>query len=222
MRLQRLLYCLIALLMINNLHAQIKEETRKLPSGAANALVIELPSTTEKLVNKVWKDFIKNYDGKTKRERDIDGWFTNDAEIIAIGGNNTIDVYAGIVEVGENVEFSMWVDMGGAFVSSKAYPNEYTEAEKILLIFALEVAREQTKENLENEQKELKKLENQLSRLERDNERYNQEIENARERIRRAEADIEQNLRDQTDTQKKIELQIAIVNEIEERLNNLK
>lgn len=202
--------------------AQISEQSRSMSAGSQNAMVITLPGTTDKFVEKQWKDFMKKYDGKVKSGDGKNMTFTDDTKIPDVGGANTVDVYAQINEKGDDVEFVMWVDLGGAYLSSQQHQDRYTGAEKFLMRFALEVATEQTKEEMEGEEKKLNDLEKDLERLERDNERYHKEIKDAEERIEKAKADIEQNLRDQEETQRLIKEQEKLVEMVQKKLKDLK
>jgi hypothetical protein len=202
--------------------AQISEGSRSMSAGSQNAMVITLPGTTDKFVDKQWKDFMKKYDGKVKNGEGKNMTFTDDAKIADIGGANTVDVYAQALEKGEDVEFVMWVDLGGAYLSSQQHKERYTGAEKFLMRFALQVATEQTKEELKEEEKKMKNLENDMKRLERDNERYHKEIQDAEQRIQKAKSDIEQNLRDQEEMQRMIKEQEKMLDLVKKKLKDLK
>ena len=64
---------------------------------------------------------------------------------------------------GENVEFYSWFELRDQFLSSYHHPAEFDEAQKLLLNFGLEVAKEYTMMDLEGEEKSLKKMDNDLS-----------------------------------------------------------
>jgi len=200
---------------------QIIEEDKSMSLGVKNALVLELPGTSEKIVDKLWKKYSKDFDGKTKKDRKSDEWFTDDGNIISIGGANTLDVYARIGSVGDAVSLTAWFDMGGTFLSSYEHPDEYDEAQKILLRFALEVAIETTKIELNGEEKKMKELDNKLKRLQRDKENYEKEIVLAKERIEKAEANIETNEKDQSNTNEAIEAQRGVIEQVQDKLRQL-
>ncbi|NNE28664.1 MAG: hypothetical protein HKN16_03460, partial [Saprospiraceae bacterium] len=101
------------------------------------------------------------------------------------------------------------------------HPDAYVEGEKFLMRFALFVAKEKTELELNNEEKEMKRLETLLKRLERDNERYHREIDLAKEKIRQNESNIETNLIEQEETRKLVELQIAQIEKVRARLAEL-
>ena len=107
-------------------------------------------------------------------------------------------------------------------MNSNDHPDRYNAAEKLLMQFALEVVVEQTKEELGGEEKKLKQLEGTLRKLEKDNDRYHQEIEDAKKRISRAEADVEKNVQEQENARTMIEAQMSVVENVNQKLRNLR
>ena len=202
--------------------AQVSEQTLAMSWGSNNAMVLEIPDSDAKLVNKLWKGFLeKEYNSKTKWMRKENHWMSDDAQIAGLGGANTVDIYARADQSGSNVNVVMWVDLGGAYLASETHPDRYTEGEKMLMRFALEVARENTSLELKDEEKELKQIQSELKKLQSENARYHKEIEKAQEAIRKAEASIEQNLKDQEATAKRIEAQQGVIEAVQKKLKDL-
>ncbi|MCH2081861.1 MAG: hypothetical protein MK226_05685 [Saprospiraceae bacterium] len=202
--------------------AQIRESQRKMNQGSNNALVLSLPDVEERFIKKLWQDYMDDfYDVKTKKVRKAKEYLSDNAEIIAIGGNTPIDIYAYFEGDQEDLELTVWFDLGGAYLSSTDHPNRYKEAEKMLMRFALEVAKESTKVELEDQEDLLKDLEKDLAKLKKDNNRYYKAIENAKKKIAEAEENIEQNEKDQLATQTKIEGQLKAVEAVRKKLNDL-
>lgn len=203
------------------LSAQISESEQSMSQGVKNAFVLEMPNADEKVVEKTWKKYSKDFKGKTKKDRRSGEHFTDNAIIPSIGGNNSIDVYTKIEKSGDNVLFTSWYDLGGAYLNSYEHGDEAAEAQKILLAFALDVAKEMTLIEIDNEEKKLKDLNNALKKLEKEKENYEKEIEQAKERIAKAEADIEQNGKDQENAKLLIEDQEKVLDKVKEKLSDL-
>jgi len=202
--------------------AQVRESRRTMSQGSNNAMVLSLPDVEEKFIKKLWQDYIDDfYDVKTKKVRKAKEYLSDNAEIASIGGNTPIDIYAYFEGDQEDVELTVWFDLGGAYLSSTDHPDRYKEAEKMLMRFALEVAKESTKLELEDQEDMLKDLEKDLAKLKKDNDRYHRTIENAQKKIAEAEADIEQNEKDQLDAQAKIAEQLKAVEAVRKKLNDL-
>ncbi|MFK8103611.1 MAG: hypothetical protein AB8G15_13850 [Saprospiraceae bacterium] len=222
MKKQILLNCLAILMSLSVSYGQIDEGSRSMSQGIQNALIIEIPDVEEKTVIKLWKKYIKEYDGKKiKRNRKADEYFTDNAEIPALGGTNSVDVYARIAESGDDVSVTAWFDLGGSFLSSNEHPQEYVEAEKMMMRFALNVAQKLTQDELDDQLKALKKLESKLKKLKNANDNYHRDIENAKARIAKAEGNIIENEQEQVTAAEKIEAQKEIVKAVQERLNDL-
>jgi hypothetical protein len=201
--------------------AQVSEQERSMSKGVNNALVIEIPMADPGMIEKLWKKYMKDYDGKTKKVKGEPEWLSDDADIPGIGSGNTMDVYSKIAESGEDVELIVWFDLGGAFLDSDLHPDNYLEGEKFLMRFSLFVEKEKTKLELEAEEKELKNMEKELKDLERNKERYFEIIADAERRIEEAKADIEQNEKDQEAQKKVIEDQLEVIKKVQKKLDNL-
>ncbi|NBC08206.1 MAG: hypothetical protein GVY26_13515 [Bacteroidetes bacterium] len=216
-------FTIAALLLLPTLALpQVQEKMLDMSAGQQPALVLEIPSVSQDLVSDFWKQYMKDfYREKPKWQRRDDEWLSDDADLSALGAGNTVDVYAKTEEQGENVEIQLWVDLGGAFLNSREHPARYTEAEKLLLRFALEVAREKMRLDIEAQEDLLKDMNRDLERLASKKERAEREIERAKETIRQAEADIEQNLQEQADMQAKIAEQEKLIKKLQKQRNGL-
>jgi hypothetical protein len=218
----RIFILAFALLSVTFLQAQIKEQSVRMSQGNNNALVLEIPNVKEKMANDLWKEYLKDfYKAKPKWNRKTSEWFSDDADIKAIGLGNTVDIYTTIVEKGEDVTVNLWIDLGGAYLSSEQHKDRYKEAEKMLMRFGLEVAREKVKLELDAEKDALKELTKEMERLKTANDRYHKEIERAQAAIKQAEKDIENNVKEQKDMEQSIAEQEKAIKAVEKRLNDL-
>lgn len=205
-----------------SLAGQLSEQTKSMSQGAKNALSLEIPNVDSKLASEVWKDYMKDfYDAKPKWDRKTKEWFCDNADITAIGYGNTVDIYATTEDMGNGSRINVWFDLGGAFLSSREHPEQYTEAEKIMMRFALEVAQEKTRQELAGEMDELKKLQREMGRLQSLNERYHKEIERAEEAIRKAQEGIIENEKQQEGMLQQIAEQEKVIEGVQKRLNDL-
>ena len=191
-------------------------------AGQQSALILEIPSVSQELVSDHWKQYMKDfYREKPKWQRRDDEWLSDDADISVLGAGNTVDIYAKTREREDNVEIQMWVDLGGAFLNSREHPDRYTEAEKLLLRFALEVAKEKMRLDIEEQEDLLKDMNQDLSRLSSQKKRSEREIKRAKETIQKAEADIEQNLQEQEEMQAKITQQEELIKKLQKQRSGL-
>jgi hypothetical protein len=200
----------------------VKEQSAEMSAGSRNALTLEIPGVSQDLVSDFWKDYMKDfYREKPKWQRRDNEWLSDDADITALGKGNTVDIYAKAEERGDNVMIYMWVDLGGAYLSSKEHPERFKEAEKMLMRFGLEVAKEKMRLDIKEQEDVLKDMGKDLDRLASDKERSEREIERAKEAIRKAEEDIKQNLKDQAAMREKIAEQEELIKKMQRQRNDL-
>jgi predicted RNase H-like nuclease (RuvC/YqgF family) len=76
--------------------------------------------------------------------------------------------------------------------------------------------------DLENQQKQLSKMESTLTKLQRENDSLHKIIEDSKKRIAQAETDIQKNLQDQDMAQKEIDNQQTTVGSIRKKLEDTK
>jgi hypothetical protein len=190
--------------------------------GIQNALVLDLPDTNDKFINKLWKKYLKGFKGgKSKKNKKENQIFTGNIKIPEIGGSDPINIYTRTTEIGDDVQLTLWVDLGGDFLTSSEHQEEYLEGEKLLMRFGLEVTKEKIKIEIEKEEDKLKKLEKMLKKLKRANDNYHRDIEQAKEKIKKAEKGIEENEADQENTDTLIEEQKEAVKKVMKKLEEL-
>lgn len=214
-----LLLCIFTL----SLSAQEVMEAEKVMSkGLQNSVSIELSNVDNKKVDVWWRDFIRNYTKKVKKDRKSKEWFADDATIVDINPSTPIDMYTKIESAGKYVAVTTWVDLGTGYLSSTDDPEAYAGLEKLMLAFEHHVATEKINIELADEEKNLKKLENELKKLQNQNDTYHKQIENANAKIAKAEEDIRKNLESQESMQTNIESQLKMVEEVRVKLNDMK
>ena len=211
----------ITILGFNFLQAQVLEETRSMSTGSNPALTVVLPDADSKFVEAAWKEFMKSY-GKVTKVKSSKEFVSSDVQILDIGGVNRLNVYSLAEETGDGSKMVVWFDMGSGFISSEAYPKEYVAAVKFLKDFSAKVKLDMVTQELEEQQKLLTKAENNLTKLQRENESYHRIIEDAKKRIAQAEQDIEKNLKDQELAHKEIEAQKEVVGGVQQKLEDCK
>lgn len=185
--------------------AQVSEEEKAMSQGIYNAIVVNIPNTTTKIAEKVWKDYAKQFKGKTKKNRKAEEWKTEGGRIAGIGESD-LTIYTQIQSESEDVELAMWIPMSDGYLSSADYGEAYKEAEKLLNDYALEVRIETVKQELNGEEKTLSKLEKDLKKLKKDNEGYHKDIKNAEREIENSEKDLITNADDQKEAVKNVRI----------------
>lgn len=218
---KNLFYLLVFILFSSSLHAQVAEETRVMSAGSQPALVIILPGADMKFAEAEWKEYMKSY-GKMTRVKQSKESLVEGAQILDIGGVNRLNVYSLSEASAEGAKMIVWIDMGGGFVNATTFPNEYAESVKFLQNFAHKVKVDQIAIDLDAQQKALSKYQNNLSKLQRENDNLHKIIEDSQKRIAQAELDIVKNLQDQEVAQKEIDSQKSNVDTVQKKLEEVK
>ena len=218
-------FSLISFILISMLFSQVSlgqtvtESIKDMGGVEQPALIITIEDVKEKTIEQSWSDYMKNYGKKTKRDRKTDILFTDDAHILPIGGADNIDVFMKVEEVSAGHNVIVWLDVDGTFVTTQVDSSQYGHAENFLRDFAFKVKKESLEQDVEEMEKKVKKLDNQLEKLKRDNEGYHKDIIDAREKIAKRENDIEENILDQETTAKELESQNKLLALLKEKLS---
>ncbi|MFZ1497130.1 MAG: hypothetical protein WAS72_08740 [Saprospiraceae bacterium] len=201
--------------------AQPKEGSYSMSMGTNNGINISIKNTNSKQTEKEWDKFIDKYDGKTKRNKKVDEIFTDNATIRALS-NNTVDVYAKSVDRGSDVEFTVWFDLGGAYLSSAAHPQVYPAAEKMVTDFAKEVAISSTEDELKKQEKILVNYRDDLESLQKKKTNFEDDIKKYEEKITETKNKIQDNIAAQKSKETEIEKQLQEVENVKQKLNTIK
>lgn len=213
---------MLLLVLTTALNAQTSVERKTMSMGIYEAIVVQIPELDKKAVGDLWVEFTKDFYGvRTKYNRKTKEYFSDDADVTAIGLGNTFDVYATIEEKREGSELSVWFDLGGAFMSAREHSDRHLEAEKMLLRFGLEAAKEKIRMDIKDQEKALDGLMGDLKRLENDKSRLERDIEKAQEAIARAEEGLEENAQSQVDKNAEIKAQEELIEATKRKLKDL-
>lgn len=217
-----LYFSTVLLLFSVSLQAQTSNERKTMSEGVYEAVVLQVPDLDAKTVGGLWSDFTKDfYDVRSKYNRKTKEYFSDDAEIAAIGQGNTVDMYATVEDKGNGAVLSVWYDLGGAYLSASTHGERYLEAEKMLIRFGLEAAKEKVRMDIAAQEKALEDLEDDLKKMGKDKEDFERDIEKAKEAIARAEEGLEQNAQSQEAKQAEIKAQEELIEETKRKLKDL-
>lgn len=207
---------LIALLFVTTLafgqrKIKVHEENEKFSTGSKNALVATIYESTPDDIEKAWKKLMKDYDAKMTMKKEM---FADDASIKDLSPN-TCDVYAFVRKISdEENEIVVGVDLGGAYLSSSEHSSKYKVMQRIIYDFAVQTSIEAIKEKQKDAEKVLAGIVKAKEDLIKENERLAKDIEDYKNKITKAEGDIEKNKTLATDKDKEIENQQKIVDDI--------
>lgn len=187
-----------------NLSAQkveVAEKSHDFDGVQRNAIEVSIPYGTSKEGEKVLKDELKDWKGKYSSKKDI--VFVDDALLKKDVGENTFDVYATVVDKGnDQVSVVLSIDLGGAHLSSSQHPEQYKIIETKLRSWGVEAAKEIMQDRIKDEEKVLSDLEKDLENLRNKKDKIVKDIADANAEIASAEATIEHIDKDSEDGKK--------------------
>lgn len=220
---KNLIAILILTLATNFTFAQnieISEAARAKDNGTYNSYLFELPDVSKKQAEDDWKDFMKNYKGKTKYSRKAKLWNSTGSKMPRLS-DGTVNVSAKIIEdnnPNKRTSVIVWFDLGDSYVNGEMDKAKSDYAHEILTEYALTTSKHHAQEIVKEEEKRLKDLEKDLNKLEKDNKDYHNDIDKAKEGIAKNEKNIEVNELDQKNKQKEIEAQKAALDTAKEEV----
>ena len=217
----RILTFLLISIFSGSIFGQIVEAEKVMSAGANNALILEIPDADDKIVSKVWKSFAKSHDAKVKKVKKSDDFITQSPKMSGLTSEGLKNIFVRCDQKGDNVEFHAWFELDDQFLNSYHHPEAFDEAQKVMLNFGLEVAKEYTIMELEGEEKELKKMNSHLKRMVKEKENYEKAIVDYQKKIEEAKINIENNIVEQARMQENIESQNGTIESVKKKLANL-
>lgn len=211
---------LLSAFICNSIMAQVTQSEQIMSHGPQNGYTMEHPDASEKHVEEAWKDFLKEYDVKPKKNRKSNEIEAFEVSIPMISAN-PLSIYLSIEEKKEMATSSIFFDDGTAYIDQNNSPDGNSNIEKLLSRFQNSVEKLAVEDILEDEEKMGKNLEKDLEKLAKQNEDLHQDIEDFQNKIAQAELDIEKNLSEQDTKQVEIKEQMGVIEKVKDRLNNI-
>ena len=200
--------------------AQVTERSATMSLGNNNAFTVDLPGANKKLAEKMLKEYLKDY-GKVEKNKKAKEYYVTQTRVPAIETGGMVNLYAKIEERKDMSIMTLWVDNGTSFVSSDDIPSEAAGVEVFMTDYRNKVRKEVIKNDIKDEENNLKDLNKDFKKLTKKNEGYHKDIAKANEKIAEAELNIEKNLMDQDVKNEEIEKQKELLEKITEKLNNV-
>ncbi|MCB0685402.1 MAG: hypothetical protein KDC53_02720 [Saprospiraceae bacterium] len=198
----------------------INEGVREMSQGAKNSFTMFIPNASTSIGEDILKKYLRQYKGKPKLDKKTNEWFSDDAKLETIS-QNTIDIYTKLEEnlAAHVLEVTFWYDLGGAFLSSTDHPEQIAAATQFMNRYGDMVTEVLIEEELKMEEKKLKELESDLSKLVKENDDYHKKVDEAQALIDALNKDIQVNLNAQSAKQSNIDDQRKTIDTVNNRLN---
>ena len=199
----------------------VSEEKVSLSLGSQPCYKVEVTGVDAKIAEDVWEEYVKKYDGKVKKNKKAKEWLSEKVVLSGLNKNAPVDVYFKIDERKDLVITSIAVDRGDAFVGSMNTPEDAKMLETIAFNYGVALKKKGIEKEMKEQEKMLEDLRKDLEKLEKKNAGYHDDIKDAQEKIRKAEENIVENLKEQDTKREEIDRQIKAVEEVVNRYNNV-
>jgi len=205
-------------LQSNFINAQSDSGTTK---GISNSLTVEVDHVSRRDAEKIWKNLVKQYDGKTKKGNNNE-WYTENVKVPTIGPKGTVKMFMTINEKDRVARTTFMVSKDGEFINHNTDPVGTKEAEDIFQDYVYELKKESYENESNEEEDNLKDLNKDLKNLEKDNKKYHEEIEKCKKKIAEMEAKITENLDDQEKKNIEVDKQKRVVENVLSKISSHK
>lgn len=198
----------------------VNEVRQFMSKGEQNGLEVILNGTKPDDAKDALEKWAKKFKAKVVSSKKNPEIFIDNATISTVSAN-TVDMYAMIVPVDKGSKITVFVDLGGAFISSAAYGSQYSGMEAALKKLAKDCAIDAVEEQMKAEDKVLKSLNGDLKDLTKDKADAIKDIEKAKKLIQDKEAAIQKNDADQSAKQQQISIQQQIIETVKTKRSSL-
>jgi CII-binding regulator of phage lambda lysogenization HflD len=221
---RKIIFLLTGFLFFNfPLDAQILEKESNMSLGVQRGNEMILIDIEDKEAADLWEEYFEDrYDGKVKRNRKADEYYVTGVRINSIFSVANIDVYTKFEERGSNTMMTLWVDLGMSFVNSTDYASEYQGVIDLMEDFRIYARTYAVNKEYEEAEEVLEDLKKDLDKLEKQNGKLHEKIDDYEQKILEAKADIEQNLLDQEGKKLSIDQQIEVLKQIQIKQEDIK
>lgn len=197
---------------------EVTETNSKFDKTSRSALMVEIPYTDQKTVEKEWKKLMKDYNPeKFKSRKEM---FADNATIDRLS-ENTVDVYAKVDEKKDIVTLFVAVDLGGAFLSSSD-GDKIQVMKGIVRDFAIKLVKEIYDEKIKEQEKNVEDVEKEVEGAKDNKAHLEKEIESYKQKIEDNELEIEKLTKTIEDQSKTLEDEQKVLDEIKKEAAKIK
>lgn len=189
--------------------------------GLSKSLSADVENVSRKDAERIWKDLVKQYGGKTKKGKNNE-WYTEKVSAPKIGEAGTVKMFMSINEKDRLARTTFLVSKDGEFINHETNPSAAEEVESVFHEFLYGLKKKSYENETKMEEKTLKNLNKDLGKLEKDNKKYHEEIEKCKKKIAEMESKIAKNEDDQIAKKEEVEIQKEQVDKVLQKLSNYK
>ena len=198
----------------------VKNGSEKFSSGSHDAIMATIYENKLDEVMDEWKKVMKDY--KNEKVKVNGDEVFGDNILIKDWGNNPVDFYARFEEDAKEkvIKMAVAVDLGGTYLSS-GDKDKHHYVEKMVKEFAIKMTKAPMMAAIKDAEKQHDKLMDNQKDLEKENKNLKGDIENYKEKIKKAEDDVKKNDENQVKKKAEIEAQKKVVDDLKKKLDKV-
>lgn len=182
---------------------ETKEVLKNMSKGNQPGIEIIIPHISEDNLEDAIKKVTRKFKGDKEKIKRSNEFYLDDALIKEIS-DNTIDIHQIIEKEGTGLRYTVFFNLGGAFLDSKLNAKKFAYAEEIVNRIALKASEIRIDDILKEEQDKLEDFEDDQKKLVKDKDNAVEDIQDAKDLIAKREKEIQENLKMQET--KKVEI----------------
>lgn len=200
----------------------VQDRLFRTESHHAFVVSVERSGIKDKDIEKMWKSYLKNFDTKPKFDKDAKMYVAEDAQVSKIS-NAPLQVFMRKNNLSDaQTEFTVWLkDSNGNFVGSAASDAKKDMASQWVLNYAIYIKRNQVEELLDDKEDDLRSLEKEKEKLDKEIKSGEKEIEKLREDIEDEEKTIREAKEELPEVEKKLNTQRSEVEKLKRTMEEL-
>jgi len=154
---------------------QVTEIEETISVGEKSGFAVNIIQAKKKNVANAWQKMLKKQNDSKEKVEDKKGEIFITGAMIERLHHDPINIFALITELDEGTRVEAFFELDSVFINSSNNPDASLVATNILEEFALESYKDAVRQELKDEEKKLSNLENDLKKLEKENERMDDE-----------------------------------------------
>jgi len=172
---------------------QVTEIEETISVGEKSGFAVNIIQAKKKNVANAWQKMLKKQNDSKEKVEDKKGEIFITGAMIERLHHDPINIFALITELDEGTRVEAFFELDSVFINSSNNPDASLVATNILEEFALESYKDAVRQELKDEEKKLSNLENDLKKLEKENERMHKAIAMGENEIMSVDAELDMN-----------------------------
>jgi hypothetical protein len=193
-----------------------QENERNMSQGTKPGFMISLDQMNTKESEKLWLEYLKDTKAKVKKDRKTNETVASGALIPTISAS-TANLYATFVERGARTEMTLWMDLGGSFLSSRQHPEKIDAFRQWMDEFQRRSKAYLVDVEVQAEEKKFNDLKKDYDQLLKEQDKLEREIRECETRINEARKTLEINNANQNSRRSDMERQQRVIEEVKQK-----